>query len=260
MHPRLRFLKGLVPHSFIQRRELIGRLAALGLDLPPTQQTATALERCRADLWPEDLRRTTDWALVDVGANWGQFLYAVKDCGIFPRDVIAFEPLESLKDAAEIALRFFPKWRLVSAAVGEAPGETIFYRTLVTAFSSVLKPNASVADLYGTDSHIAEELRVPVVTLDQELAQVGRIGLLKIDVQGYELQALRGARETLKRTRAVLVEINYRPHYEGAVGFEELHAELVGAGFALHAISEPSFSSGVPLWADAVYVNANCND
>jgi hypothetical protein len=99
-------------------------------------------------------------------------------------------------------------------------------------------------------------MTVPQVTLDTELAAVERVGLLKLDVQGYELHVLRGATEVLRRTDAILVEVNYYEHYEGAASFDTVHRFLADAGFALTGVSQP-FMTGeqIPAWADAVYSN-----
>lgn len=77
---------------------------------------------------------------------------------------------------------------------------------------------------------------------------------MKVDVQGYELAVLRGASEVLARTSAVLLEINYVDHYEGATRFNDIYEVMWDAGFKLAAVSEPEMR-GVPLWADALFIS-----
>ncbi len=99
-----------------------------------------------------------------------------------------------------------------------------------------------------------QQMNIPMVCLDDAVALDARVGLLKIDVQGYELQVLRGAKRTLRQTQALLIEVNYAQHYEGAVGFDEIHAFLANAGFHLYGISAPYTDVNRPLWADAMFV------
>jgi hypothetical protein len=83
--------------------------------------------------------------------------------------------------------------------------------------------------------------------------------MLKIDVQGCELKVLRGAQDTLERTEAIQVELNYVHHYQDACSFNEVHSFLTSRRFFLHGISEPYWGNDRPLWADAVYTRANRN-
>jgi hypothetical protein len=98
---------------------------------------------------------------------------------------------------------------------------------------------------------------VPVVRLDDVVPAGTNVGLLKLDVQGYEMEALRGACRVLTEAKSLLVEANYVPHYEGAVDFDQLHRFLADAGFCVHGISAPFTDRERPLWADAMYVRRN---
>lgn len=84
---------------------------------------------------------------------------------------------------------------------------------------------------------------------------LGDIGLVKIDVQGMELDVLRGGTETLNRAAAVLIEINYVPHYYGASPFSRVHSALECHGFMLFGVSAPYIGQYHAMWADALYVN-----
>jgi hypothetical protein len=99
---------------------------------------------------------------------------------------------------------------------------------------------------------------VPLLTLDSQTANIGTVDVLKIDVQGYEDQVLEGAIETLRKTRSLLIEVNYAPdYYEGGPQFLDLCDVLCKrATMRLFAVSSPALSAdGEPAWADAVFIN-----
>jgi hypothetical protein len=83
------------------------------------------------------------------------------------------------------------------------------------------------------------------------------VGLLKIDVQGYEIPVLEGAVSTLKSTCAILLEVNYVSHYCGGATFDLLHAKLKTLGFRTFGVSAPYSGPQGPLWADAMFVREN---
>jgi len=59
---------------------------------------------------------------------------------------------------------------------------------------------------------------------------------LKIDVQGFEREVIRGANETLKIARVVQIELAVIPSYEQSPYLEEIIAELRTFGFTLYSI------------------------
>ena len=75
-------------------------------------------------------------------------------------------------------------------------------------------------------------------TLLHELRWPGNIDLMKIDVQGAELLALRGAEQALARTRFVFAEVSFAPLYEGSCVFGEVYDFLCSRGFRLLSIQE----------------------
>lgn len=105
---------------------------------------------------------------------------------------IAVEPV-----AAKAALlrRRFPQVRFVEGALGEAPGRATFFDD-ESGFAS-LHPNRR----HSTSSASRE---VAMHTVD-DLVGEGRLDLLKLDIEGAELWALRGARRTVERCRPTIL-------------------------------------------------------
>jgi FkbM family methyltransferase len=256
----LKFLfRGCVPYGLVDRRQRRFRLQRLGL-LPAwgeSRSCEAAADACRFDLWPLDLRRARDWTLIDVGANEGDFIRAATRLGK-PSRVIAFEPHPVCQQILAALFASIPDGQLIKAAAGAAPGEVELYCTGDTKTSSMLQPQPGIETSYANgDFAVSQKLRVPVVRLDDVIAADALVGLLKIDVQGYEMEVLRGAPRTLCRTDALLIEVNYTPHYKGAAGFDDIHTFLADAGFHLYGISAPHSDGSRPLWADAMYVRQN---
>lgn len=108
----------------------------------------------------------------------------------------------------------------------------------------------------GNQYDVNRRITVPLTTIDEVARDSWPVSLLKLDVQGNERAALEGARETLARTRWLLIEANFQSHYVGDAVFPQLHAMLTGLGFLLTGMSPPYVRHGVALWADCLYERA----
>jgi hypothetical protein len=82
------------------------------------------------------------------------------------------------------------------------------------------------------------ERRVRVLPLDQAIRGVPleQPLLLKIDVEGFELNVLRGATEVLRRTDLLIVETSVAKRFEGAATFAAVVSFLASQDFALRDI------------------------
>jgi FkbM family methyltransferase len=83
-----------------------------------------------------------------------------------------------------------------------------------------------------------KQIQVPVVTLDELVAkhQLAPPYLLKIDVEGAELEVLRGASQTLTETQAVIAEASLLPCFQDAPQFSDLVKAMADAGFSVFDI------------------------
>ena len=246
-------LRWLAPMGALEFRRRKLQMERLGF--PGSQAVADAVASCRYDLWPVELRHPNKpWTLVDVGANEGEFSAAaarlVKLDGVH-----AFEPQPTCHPPLSQVLKNIPNSHLHPSAVGAEPGEIELLCTANSKLASVLKPNDEIANGYENgDFDVERRIKVPLVRLDDVIPSDGNIGLLKIDVQGYELPVLKGAARTLRRTFALLMEVNYVAHYGGGAAFDDLHEAVRQYGFRTYGVSAPYFGPNGPLWADAMFV------
>jgi FkbM family methyltransferase len=154
------------------------------------------------------------FVFVDVGANVGYYtLKASKLVGAAGR-VYAIEPVPStaavlranvrLNDCSNVVIHEVAAWSARGKLTLSVPGS-----------------------LYGLASVTKEgqgAVTVEALTLDELLRGENRVDLIKIDVEGAELEVLRGAQSVLRKARYVVLELSRNAR-------EVLHV-LRGAGFA----------------------------
>lgn len=244
-------LLSVLPHGVIEAvrdRRLLARLGAA-----TTRPHAARLAReARLDLLPPGALAEIQ-TVVDVGANEGRWSAAVLELAR-PRRLIAVEPSPEVLPRLRAAIGGAEGVRIVEAAAGSATGETTLYVTAHSHNTSSARPRSDEMDaLYGGGYAVSSEITVSVVTLDDITRDLEDISLLKVDVQGAEGLVLDGATEALRKTRWLLIEANFRSHYEGDMLFPELHARLTTSGFGLTGVAPPHVCSGVALWSDCLY-------
>lgn len=190
---KLRFLYEQARLPYVRTLELDGgETLQVYVNTPFSRQWYT---RARAEspelAWIRRVLRPGD-VVADVGANNGftgvLFARAVGPGG----RVVGFEPAPANLEAARenIRLNGIANFELVAAAVGAAPGSVSFD----PGFG-----NGAVSS--------AGPVTVPQVTLDAHFG-ASRVDLVKLDIEGYEAEALRGARRLLERRPVLAIEVH----------------------------------------------------
>jgi FkbM family methyltransferase len=170
--------------------------------------------------------------VVDGGANKGNITARLLD--VWPQaSVVAFEPQPRL--ARKLAKRFRdnPRVAIRAMALGEQPDTLALSVLTRPTLSSLLAPSGIHDKYAGETLDVTETLNVPVVRLDAVLT---RVDVLKLDLQGFELPALRGASGLLPGVSAVVAETARYPLYEGQALLPELEAFLVEFGLMLDGV------------------------
>ena len=145
--------------------------------------------------------------VLDVGANIGEVaLYAAKRVAPGGR-VICFEPMPSL---AEILRQNIARNRaggveVVAAGVADRVGSAPFYMPQQRFHDGSV--HAGLATLYGQGERATAAGAISLTTLDHHAAEarLGVVHLIKLDVEGAELPALRGAEGVLRAHHPWLV-------------------------------------------------------
>ncbi len=157
---------------------------------------------------------------VDIGANIGQHsLFASRVVGDNGK-VIAFEPVSKIyrqfKESMEI--NNIQNIEVHNLACGEEEKEMFIYMTEANMGGSSL--------VFGSDTR--EKEKINLVTADSILGHESHIDFIKIDVEGYEYQALLGLSETLKKHHPkIMLEYSYDGYKEVNLGSDKKILDLL---------------------------------
>jgi FkbM family methyltransferase len=97
---------------------------------------------------------------------------------------------------------------------------------------------------------------IEIVRLDDFLqAESDEIGIMKIDVQGFELDVLKGAEKTLRKTDIVVLEVNNHDGYSGAAKYHEIDSFFREHDFKLYDMFPSIVDNGRLKEWDVIYFN-----
>jgi FkbM family methyltransferase len=200
-----------------------------------------------------DLRQAL---VVDIGANEGAFSAGV--LAVAPSaHIIAAEPGPGPRARMQARLGALHNVEILDVAVSTTSGTAAFHLTAHDHNSSLHAPRREMHTTIDPGWEPVGEIQVPTITLD-DLVRERTVDVLKIDVQGSELEVLLGGDATLARARSVLLEMNFFSQYEGDATFGVLHAEMERRGFSLVNVS-PTLTTpdGTAIFIDGCYARGS---
>ncbi|MCK9238806.1 FkbM family methyltransferase [Desulfocurvus sp.] len=240
-----------LPGRGLARRAARGLRAALGLERPA--HGCMAVRDRMADI--RDRVRTPHPLIIDGGAHRGAMTSAFRH--LFPGSrVQAFEPNPLLAGELRRAFAAEPGVTVHELALGAEEGGIEFHILRNSLSSSVLAPSRHMAAFHGERAGVERTVTVRQARLDALFDE--DIDILKLDLQGYELQALKGCGRLLERTGLILTEVEFMPLYDGQALFGDIDVFLRGRGFELLNLYDLfTHPDGRLTAGDAIYINAN---
>lgn len=198
------------------------------------------------------LRRLAVDRIIDVGANRGQFSLACRLT--LPKvPIFAFEPIPHEAAVFRKAHQGCQHVQLIEVALGESESTATLHLSR-SADSSSLLPITQQSEYFGQTDEVGT-LNVPVKTLDQVSLNwpPSPRQLLKLDVQGFELKVLQGARRFLSECVYVYVECSEVELYEGQALRQEVESFLNSQGFQRASRHNELFHKGELIQADYLF-------
>ena len=210
------------------------------------------------DRWPELARiplRRGD-TLIDVGAHVGDFT----ECALAYQPWLSVHAFEPLPEAFATLTRRFGSYPHVAAnqlALGRAAGVRPFHVSRYPVASSFFESGPELRQgLRERDFSEEREIAVEVDTLGDYCARrhVRSVRLLKLDVQGAEVEVLEGTGAMLERTDYIYAEAQFRELYRGAPRFDDICRLLHVHRFdLLRMVAFRMSEAGDPLECDMVF-------
>ena len=205
----------------------------------------------------QELLKSKANVIFDVGANRGDT--TLKYLNLFPKARIhSFEPFP---ESYEIFINRHKEnlnVQLNKYALSSSIGKAILNINKSVDTNSLLESKKIGATSDKSCISIGQ-IEIETNTIDNYCAQnnIKEIDVLKIDVQGSEIEVLKGALEMLKKgsIKLIYTETYFEQQYVNQPLFHDISQLLYKHNFVLQDIYDPYFSKNNILWCDSIFVN-----
>jgi len=188
--------------------------------------------------------------IIDVGSNTGQFFLRYKKNY---KQYFFFEPQKTEFNFIKKSFEKLNNVHFFNIGVGEIKEEKYFYKNAFSPSSSFMK-----LDDQNSFKHLKEEMTeiINIDTIDNIFSSISLQGsvLLKIDVQGFELNVLKGAINTFSKIDFIYLEYSNNKQYQGQPTFHDLYSFLYENGYRFSFTDDNIILNGKHIQSDAFFV------
>ena len=184
--------------------------------------------------------------LLDIGAHEGEFIQKLDrlQCSL---DTVAYEPSQNA--VKKLSERFTSKVDIKRLAITE-DGRTSELWDTGSPFVSLKKRKDK---LVGQNSEIVRSITLQEAAIDLGKEKWEKT-LLKVDVQGSELEVLRSGGEFISSVPLVVAEASLQMFYEEASTLKDIISFMTESSFSIGSIHTPRFNNGSPLDCDIIFI------
>ncbi len=187
---------------------------------------------------------------IDIGTNEGNFLEYLSSQFQFKK-IICFEPI---KELANNLKNKFPEVEVNSSALSNKKTKKKFFQYKISSQSSIYKQN----DTFKSLKELKKIYKIDTISFDQKFNKNKKIDFCKIDVQGEEMNVLKGMKLNLKKKniRLIKIEISFLERYQGVKSnFYEIITYLMKFKYHLISISKIKYKDNQILLMDAYFIS-----
>lgn len=194
-------------------------------------------------------------SIVDIGANTGQFARHARVA--FPEArIISFEPVESCYTELVHTFSGDSNFRAYNCAIGKSNRKTTFYTNEYAPSSSMLEiAEEHIKYFPNTENTTATVIEEKLFEEVVDIASLEKPCLVKIDVQGYELEIISNNDKLLSAADVVIVETSFKQLYQGQPLFDNVYQSMLNLGFVYGGSYDQLNAPGTyqPIQSDSIF-------
>lgn len=174
----------------------------------------------------------------DIGANRGQYHDFLRYEVGFDGPIFSFEPVADLYNKLQDRSRKDPLWHVFPFALGSVTGERVINVMASDDFSSFCAPSDNHISDFVDSNKILKKESVRVRRFEDVFGEINEhYGFshpyMKIDTQGFDLEVIRGAGNSLADIAVIQCEVSVIPIYIGMPDYINTLSTLKNLGFDL---------------------------
>jgi len=194
--------------------------------------------------------------IIDVGANTGIYGKEVRQVG-YDGQIVSYEPLTNAFEKLIVNIKNDSRWKAYNFALGSENSKQFINVSANSHSSSILEISDTHTKAETSAAYVGKQ-EIQIKTLDSVFDDIkGRSSeiFLKIDTQGFELNVLKGAENSLGKIHTIQLEMSLQPLYVGQPLYKDLMAFLHSNDYTLLDV-EPGFAdskTGSLLQFDGIF-------